>query len=172
MSALRCRSLAMLMLVVFLAGCTTWRPTTVSPRVLIEEEQPSSIRVTRTDGTSQVLNSPIIVNDSIAVVEEQGCEVSDAGGGRFNCVETEPRVLMPLDEVRAVEVRRSSSAGRGFLIGAGVGLAVSLVATEFGSHQGLCQGSGDYGTFCAIIIVGSTVATGLLGALVGGASGP
>ena len=58
-------------------------------------------------------------------------------------------------------------AGKGLLIGAGVGLAIGLVATDFGSSSSLCQGSGDYGTVCAMIVGASTAGGALLGALFG-----
>ena len=47
----RCRPLALSLLVVHLGACATWQPSTVSPRQLIEEERPPSIRVIRHDGT-------------------------------------------------------------------------------------------------------------------------
>lgn len=74
MQALRCRPLALLMLVVFLAGCYSWRPTTVSPRQVIEEEQPSRVRVTLNSGTVTVIPDPVLVGDSIIPLEELQCQ--------------------------------------------------------------------------------------------------
>ena len=105
-SALRCRPVALLMLVTFLSGCTTWRPTTLSPAQVIEEGGASSIRVTRSDGTQVTVARPVVRNDSIAALE-QACQNSSVAGGRFGCQEV-MRTIVPLDDVAGVEVRRWS----------------------------------------------------------------
>jgi len=126
------------MLVVFLAGCTTWRPTTLSPAQVIEDEQPSSVRVTQTDGTSLVLSNPSIASDSIvSVVEERVCQTSVVAGGRFNCVDAQARMSIAVVEVASLELRRVS-LGRTLLIAA-VPLAVLLwFATCDYEGYGLC----------------------------------
>ena len=51
----------LLMLVLYLTGCVTWRPvtaSTASPRQLIEEERPGLVRIVLVDGTQQVLRQP------------------------------------------------------------------------------------------------------------------
>ena len=72
MSTSRYRPLALLLLVLHLGGCMTWRPIAVSPRQVIEEEQPSSVRVTQPDGILIVLHDPAIRNDSIVGTDEEG----------------------------------------------------------------------------------------------------
>ena len=81
------RRAALLLLVLSLGACTTWRVTAVSPRQVIDEQQPSAIRAITLEGITVAVDQPTVVNDSIA---------------------SRSRVAQPilsLDEVRAVEVR-------------------------------------------------------------------
>lgn len=70
---------------------------------------------------------------------------------------------LAITQLEASQGRRGH-AGRGFLIGAGVGLVAGLIGI---SGEGTCTGSGNYGEFCAIIVTGSTLAGGFLGLLFG-----
>jgi len=97
-STLRCRPLALFMLLIFLSGCTSWKPTTVAPAEVIQDEQPSQVRVTRTDGTRLTILRPSVRNDSIAA-PERVCS------GNFGCYEVTNGVL-PLGDVALLEVRR------------------------------------------------------------------
>jgi hypothetical protein len=56
--------------------------------------------------------------------------------------------------------------GRGFLIGAGVGLVGGLIAIGSGNGSA-CRGSGDYGEVCAYFVGASTAGGGLVGLLFG-----
>jgi hypothetical protein len=106
MLALRCRSIALLLLVLHLAACATWRPATSAPRALIEEERPASLRITRPDSTTVVVRNPSIINDSITTVTEF-CRAPLMGQPR-DCRRTTTTVLS-IDDVSALEVRRLSA---------------------------------------------------------------
>lgn len=93
MSSLKCRPVALFLLVVFLAGCYTWRPTTVSPPELIEQEAPSQLRVTRRSGEQVKISDPQFRADSII-----GDEIAVA-----------------VDDIREIRVRRFST-GRTLLL--------------------------------------------------------
>jgi len=133
--SLRCREAALLLLSLHFYGCTTWRPTTVSPRQVIEEEQPQRVRVTGPDGTPVVIEHPVVRNDSIATVTEADCRTSVAGGGRFNCREVAQSV-MPLSEVDRIEVRGFSgwrTVGMIVLVSAiAYGAAVAIALESYG----------------------------------------
>jgi hypothetical protein len=102
-SGLRCRPIALFLLVVFLGGCVTWRPTTVSPRQVIEEEQPSRIRVTHMSGEITVVSDPGVVNDSIVFLQEP-CPAGVVA------VEGRPcGPVVALADVRTLEVRQVSA---------------------------------------------------------------
>ena len=45
-------------LLALLAGCQTWQPTTVSPRTLLPQEQPTSVRLTLPDGAIVTISDP------------------------------------------------------------------------------------------------------------------
>ena len=61
----RYRPLALLLLVLHLAGCYSWQPVTVSPRQLIEEAAPDHIRIFKADGEGMELRNPRIESDSL-----------------------------------------------------------------------------------------------------------
>jgi hypothetical protein len=98
----RYRPIAILLLALHLGGCTRWEPTTVSPRVLIEEERPSAVRVTRADGTRVELDDPLIRADSISMPRED-CERAFTSDGRAACVGV---TSVALDDVQALDLRR------------------------------------------------------------------
>ena len=82
------------LLALHLGACTSWQPSTISPRQLIEGKRPPTVRIIRTDGTALVMNSPSIANDSI---------LSECGQGEFAC--RMRTGTLSLDDVRAIEVR-------------------------------------------------------------------
>ena len=61
----RYRPLALVLLALQLQACGSWQPTTLSPPQLIEEEEPSRVRITRTDGEQVIIQSPEVRADSI-----------------------------------------------------------------------------------------------------------
>lgn len=107
MSARRYRPMALLLLVLHLGACTSWQLTTVSPRQVVEAEQPSSVRITQPDGTQVVLKDPAIRNDSIVGTDEAGMVKQAA-----------------LDD-GVLEVRRLS-------VGKTIGLSIGLAALTAG----------------------------------------
>jgi hypothetical protein len=95
------------------------------------------------------------------VLEGAGLDLGRAGAAPM-------RWAVPRDLVSQLE--RSEGyrgyAGRGFVIGAGVGLVGGLIAISSGNGSA-CRGSGDYGALCAFFVGISTVGGGALGLLVG-----
>ena len=93
--------------------------------------------------------------------------VLEGSGLDLGSSDAAPKVwIIPRDAVAELERSLGSrgNAGKGLLIGGGIGLLIGLGSTS------LCQGSGDYGTFCAMIIGASTAGGALLGALFGAAA--
>ena len=58
----------LLILTCLSAGCATWRVETASPRSLIVDEQPRSVRILLKDSTEVLIANPVIRSDSIAGV--------------------------------------------------------------------------------------------------------
>lgn len=118
------RRLIAALLLVLLAGCHSWRPTTVSPQTLISAEQPSSVRVTLLNGETVTVESPTVRNDSIVGVMDASVGVASR-------------------DVRSLEVRRLSigkTIGLGFGIAAG--LLVALVVALCSAADAYCFGDG------------------------------
>ena len=57
------------LLIGLLTGCHTWQPTTASPHMIIQEENPSSVRFTTPNGEIVTIPKPLMRNDSIVSTE-------------------------------------------------------------------------------------------------------
>ena len=73
-----------------LAGCQSWRASSVAPSTVLTEERPEVVRVTLSDGEVVTLAQPRLVSDTIVGASEAGMERAAVG------------------EVRTLEVRRTS----------------------------------------------------------------
>ena len=117
------RRFGLLLLVLHLQACISWQPVTVTPREFIEEDQPSTVRVTRLDGTALLMSSPRIANDSI---------FSECQPGDGSC--TIRTGSLSLDDVSALEVRGTDiTKTAGGIIGAGIFVNPSVVAQRLDS---------------------------------------
>ena len=87
----------------------SWRPSTVSPRQLVSDGQPSSVRVSLVDGRQFVLREPSISGDSIV-----GDTVSRSAG------RTVPRVSVATQDVLEIETRQFNAVQTAILIAAPV----------------------------------------------------
>jgi hypothetical protein len=111
-SSLRCRAVLLLVLVLYLGACTTWRVSTVGPRQAIEA-QPDRVRVTLLDSTTVVVDRPVVVNDSVATVS-LACQ--EESPGQRTCMMM-PTTVLPLSEVVALELRRYQLGRTLFMLG-------------------------------------------------------
>ena len=59
------RILSCLFLPAYLSSCTSWQVQGISPRQVVEEEQPSQIRVTTTSDSEILLDRPRVSGDSL-----------------------------------------------------------------------------------------------------------
>ena len=96
------RTIAALLLLLYLPACTSWQVGKPSPEEFLENEHPEKVRVTQTDGSRVELMSPAVRADSLVGRVNGGTSVSIA-----------------LSEVQKVEVRESDSTKTG-LLAAGV----------------------------------------------------
>lgn len=120
----RYRLPALVLLVLHLQACASWAPATTPPRELIAQEEPSSIRITRTDGTREVMRDPQVEGDSIVAMGSEECRSSAAAGGRVFCETTTS--VAALSDVRAMEVRRPNTARTFVAVVAAVPVALAL----------------------------------------------
>ena len=104
MSAFRFRAVTLAApLCVLLVGCVTWEPSAVSPRKLIDEQRPVSVRVWQADGASLTVHDPRIEKDSIVVVDGTCRSVGRDLYRRYVCPTS---AIIALDDVRVIEMRR------------------------------------------------------------------
>ena len=110
------------LLMVLLAACQSWQPTTVSPHGWTPEEQPSSVRATLANGEVITVRDPMMRNDSIV-----GATYADVAA-------------VASRDVRLLEVRRFSvgkTIGLGVLLNVLGGLVLGCARNE-ASYSGVC----------------------------------
>jgi hypothetical protein len=93
----RRRARPLLLLLIYLSGCTSWQVEQVAPAQLIAERQPSRVRVTRADQSRVVLRDPTIVGDTLV--------------GALDSAKAVWESRVALSEVQRIEVRHGD-AGR------------------------------------------------------------
>jgi hypothetical protein len=98
----RYRPIALLLLGLHLGACSRWEPTTVSPREVIEEQEPSAVRLTRTDGTRVEMKEPVIRSDSMQSEECQRIQ-------RPWRVECEAAGPIALGDIQSLDVRHTDA---------------------------------------------------------------
>ena len=109
MSLRRYRRPALLLLVLHLQACSTWRPSPVSITEAMQDE-PAAIRVTTVDGTVRTLDDPRLWRDSLTTeasmvyCPRDRAEPCPATGG-----DGESLAPIPLDQITSVEVRQFST---------------------------------------------------------------
>lgn len=106
------RLVAVVVLPMYLAACTSWQVQEVAPAQMLEEEQPTEVRVTRTDGSAFVLENPQVSGDTLSGVRD-GLQMS-----------------ISLSTVDAIAVRKSDTGktiGVAFLSVVLVAGAVALI---------------------------------------------
>lgn len=127
----RTRVVAAVLLLAYLPACSSWRVQNLSPQALIEAEHPAQVRVSRPDGTKQVLHQPSIAGDTLR------------GSAQ------EPAI--PLGDVQTVETRHGDTGKSlllvgGILVGAMFAGAIVCSATDcldlgFGGFSGSAAGT-------------------------------
>jgi hypothetical protein len=105
----------------------TWQVGTPTPARFVEAERPSSIRVTRTDGTIITLKSPVVRGDSlVGAVSSEGAAPSTGVG---------------LSDVGSVSIRKTEGGRTALLVlgivGVVVGGLVLAAAIAIGANGGI-----------------------------------
>jgi hypothetical protein len=101
------RTLSALLLAAYLPACSAWHVGTPTPAQFIEKEHPESVRVTRNDGTTLTLGSPMVRGDSL---------IGTTTGGLAR-PEPSATIGIPLADVRQVEVRRTNTTATLLIVG-------------------------------------------------------
>jgi hypothetical protein len=108
---------AVVLLGIHLAGCSSWRVEQVSPAQLLSERGPVPVRIVRSDGSRLVLEQPKVSGDSL----------SGFSDGR--------RRAVPLRDVNSVATRHGD-VGKSVLVGLGiVGGAFAIAAIGYAASN-------------------------------------
>lgn len=105
MMLIRCRPIALLLLMLHLAACTSWQLSTVSPPQLIQEEEPGLVRLTQMNGDRSVVDNPEIRGDSIVSGDTRSCK-------RLDC----RRSSVVISDIAQIEVGRPSQSRTAALV--------------------------------------------------------
>lgn len=99
MTLRRYRTHALVLLALYMQACASWAHSSDTPRRLIEDERPSSVRITNTDETQQVVPRPAMQGDSITRASVQ-CQ--PPGDGRACQTTTSWKTILILGGVALV----------------------------------------------------------------------
>jgi hypothetical protein len=100
----------------------SWKTQEVSPQQVIAEEQPTKVRVTRTDGLMITVKEPAVSGDSIVGVCTR---LTGPGGVEGDPIVCGQSVSIPLASVAKLEVSSPNT-------GASIGLAGALAVAAAG----------------------------------------
>jgi len=114
------RILSCILLPAYLSSCTAWHVQSASPAQVVQEEQPSRIRVTTTSDSVVILQEPGVLGDTLV-----GFVKRDFSGAP----DTASALKIPLADISHVALHKTN-AGKSVLLGLGivVGLVVVLSA--------------------------------------------
>ena len=107
----RYRPIVTLLLLLPIQACSAWQPVPVSPRRVLEDQNPSKVRVTRSDGPRIILDAPLIIrNDSlISTITVRRC-FDVPGQSRRHCLLYPETRGVAYADVRILEVRQFETA--------------------------------------------------------------
>jgi hypothetical protein len=97
---LRRSVISVLLALLYLTGCYSWQVGAPTPAQFVEREHPESVRVTRTDGSTFILESPAVRGDSLVGL----------AGGRLISEDSTRATSMALRDVTSVAVRETSAS--------------------------------------------------------------
>ena len=115
------RILSCLLLPAYLSSCTSWQVQGVSPQQVIEREQPSLIRVTRTDRSEVFLDDPQVSGDTVI-----GFRRDTTWDSIYEATDTSAVLEIPLADISQVAIRKTD-VGKGVLAVLGVAALTAAV---------------------------------------------
>lgn len=117
------RASGIVLLAVWLSGCSTWRTEPVSPEQYIAENRPGKVRLVLNDSNTMQVESPRILRDSV---------VGDQYVGNTN-----RRVAVPMGDIRSVQTSHLN-IGKTALYGVGIIGGVALLVILSGQSNTGC----------------------------------
>ncbi len=110
------RVLSSILLPVYLSSCTSWQVQSVSPEQVVEQEQPSQVRVTTTGQSEVVLAAPRVSGDHLLGLGDRN--VSWAGS-IYAVSDTGSALEIPLADISHVALKKTD-ATKSVLLGLGI----------------------------------------------------
>ncbi len=135
------RILSCILLPVYLSSCTSWQVQSVSPEQVVEEEQPSQVRVTTTDQSEVVLEAPRVSGDNLLGLGDR--HVSWAGSA-YAVSDTGSALKIPLADISHVAIKKTNTTNS-VLLGLGIAagaFAVAVVVFLILCADDVCGGGG------------------------------
>ena len=124
------RILSCILLPAYLSSCVTnWEVQWASPEQVVEEEQPSQIRVTTTDHSEIVLDEPRVSGDTLI-----GLERDLSWGSIYAAPDTASVLEIPLADISHVALKKTD-VGKSMKLGVTVVGAAFLVMLMVGFQQ-------------------------------------
>ena len=109
------RILSCILLPAYLSSCiTNWEVQRASPEQVVEEQQPSQIRVTTTNQSEMVLDEPRVSGDTLI-----GLERDLSWGSIYAAPDTAAALEIPLADISHVAIKKTDT-GKSMKIGMGV----------------------------------------------------
>ncbi len=125
------RILSCILLPAYLSSCVTnWEVQRASPEQVVDEEQPSQIRVTTTDHSEIVLDEPRVSGDTLIGLERD----LSSFGSIYAAPDTAAALEIPLADVSHVALKKTD-AEKSFKLGLGVVGVAFLVLLVVGFSQ-------------------------------------
>ncbi len=131
------RFVGSILLPVYLSSCTSWQVQSVSPEQVVEEEQPSQVRVTTTDQSEVVLEAPRVSGDNLLGLGDRN--VSWAGS-IYAVSDTGSALEIPLADISHLAVKKTNTTNS-VLLGVGVAAAVAAFMGVI-AFLSICSGEG------------------------------
>ncbi len=121
------RILSCILLPAYLSSCVTnWEVQRASPEQVVEEEQPSQIRVTTTDHSEIVLDEPRVSGDTLIGLERD----LSSFGSIYAAPDTASVLEIPLADISHVALHKTN-AGKSVLLGLGIVVGLLVVGTAY-----------------------------------------
>jgi len=120
------RIISGLLLPAYLSSCTAWHVQSVSPAQVVEDEQPSQIRVTTTSDSVVILQEPRVSGDTLIGFGERNFSWD---GSVYGAPDTASEFKIPLADISHVELHKTDAA-KSVLLGVGIvaGAFAALIA--------------------------------------------
>ncbi len=117
------RVLSSILLPVYLSSCTSWQVQPVSPEQVVEEEQPSQVRVTTTDQSEVVLEAPRMSGDNLLGLGDRNASWA---GSAYAVSDTGSALAIPLADISHVAIKKTNTTNS-VLLGLGIAAGAFVV---------------------------------------------